>query len=340
MYERLIRPLLFLMGPEQAHDLALAGLSLASRVPGLPGLLRRFSCPDRPVRLLGCSFSHPLGLAAGFDKDGDALPALYGLGFSFVEVGSVTAAPWPGNPRPRIWRLPRHGALINRMGLPSLGAARVADRLRRRRPRHPVFINVAKTGDPTLHGDRAVEDIRRAVDLLRGVADVLVLNLSCPNTEDGRTFEDPAALAELLRALALRPGEGPPVLAKVSPDQAPDLREALVDQALRGGVVGFVATNTTRSRECLGDPPPGGWPAGGLSGDPLRARSLAVVRHLRQVLGPRVPLIGCGGISCPDAAEAFLDAGADLLEAYTGFLYRGPCFVRRVIGNLPPPRIG
>ncbi|HOU52587.1 MAG TPA: quinone-dependent dihydroorotate dehydrogenase [Myxococcota bacterium] len=338
MYERLLRPLLFLMGPEQAHDLVLAGLSLVSRVPGVPGMLRRVLCPRRPVRLLGCSFAHPLGLAAGFDKDGVALPALYGLGFSFVEVGSVTAGPWPGNPHPRIWRLPRHHAVINRMGLPSQGADRVAARLRRGRPPYPVFINVAKTGDPGLHGDRAVEDIRRAVDVLRGVADVLVLNLSCPNTEDGRTFEDPAALAELLRALALRPGDGPPVLAKVSPDQPEAAREALVQEALRGGVTGFVATNTTKSRDALGDPPSGGWPQGGLSGEPLRQRSLAVVRHLRQVLGPRVPVVGCGGISGPDHAEAFLDAGADLLEAYTGFLYRGPCFVRKVIQSLPPSR--
>jgi len=333
MYERLLRPLLFRLDPERAHDLALAGLSLVSRVPGLPGWMRRFFGRDRPVQLLGRTFSHPLGLAAGFDKDGAALPALHGLGFAFVEVGSVTAEPWPGNPRPRIWRIPRHGALINRMGLPSLGAERVAARLRRRRPPFPVFVNVAKTGDPALHGDRAVEDIRRAVDLLRGVADVLVLNLSCPNTEDGRTFEDPATLAELLGALG--PMEGTTLLAKVSPDQPPATREALVQEALRGGVTGFVATNTTRSREALGDPPAEGWPTGGLSGEPLRERSLAVVRHLRGILGPRVPLVGCGGIGSAADAEAFLDAGADLLEAYTGFLYRGPCFVRRVIGGLP-----
>jgi len=189
---------------------------------------------------------------------------------------------------------------------------------------------VAKTADPAITGDAAVADFRDAVGVLAPLADAVVLNLSCPNTEDGRTFEDPAALRELLRAVrpAMAAGGGKPLLVKVSPDLPALALAALAAEALAGGAAGFVATNTTRSRDGLAATPTDGLPQGGLSGRPLLARSQAAVRTLRQAAGPRVPIIGCGGVRRRGDVDGFLAAGADLVEAYTGFIYEGPAFCR------------
>ncbi len=284
---------------------------------------------------MGLAFDHPLGLAAGFDKDARGLWGLYALGFGFVEVGSVTARPWPGNQRPRVFRLPEERALINRMGLPSQGAEVVARRLRDRPP-FPVFVNIARTPDPALDAEAGIEDICQAVDALAPVADALVLNLSCPNTPDGRTFEDPEALGALLRSVRARCGhQQRPVLVKVSPDLGPDHLEALATTALNAGARGFVATNTSLQRDCLPPPPPGGWPGGGLSGPPIRGRALAVVRHLRKIAGPEAVIVGCGGVEGREDIERFREAGADLVEAYTGFIYAGPRFCKDLVGYRP-----
>lgn len=333
MYERLLRPLLFRLDTEAAHHRAMRLLRLASVVPGVASAMRVVFAPGdaRPMDLMGLHFPSRLGVAAGFDKDAEVLPALWGLGFGFAEVGSVTARPWAGNPPPRLHRLVEDRALINRMGLPSKGARTVAARLARGRPRFPVLANVAKSGDPSLQGDAAVADIRAGVEAMLPVCDAVVLNLSCPNTEDGRTFEDRAALQALLAALRDLPGSRRPMLVKVSPDRSEADLLALAEEALRGGVTGFVATNTTRSREGLAVDGIADLPLGGLSGAPLRNRAVAVVRRLRASVGPDVPIIGCGGVSSASDFEAFLDAGADLVEAYTGFIYRGPFFVRKVL---------
>jgi dihydroorotate dehydrogenase len=333
MYEKILRPILFRQDAETAHHRVMRMLRLASFVPGVASAMRRVFEPRNaaPVDLLGMHFPSCVGMAAGFDKDAQVLRALWGLGFGFAEVGSVTASAWGGNQPPRMRRLVADQALINRMGLPSQGVAAVVARLARGRPPFPILGNIAKTADPTLIGDAAIEDIRRAAQAMLPVCDALVLNLSCPNTEDGRTFEEPASLRALLEGLRGMHGPSRPMLVKVSPDRpAAELLE-LAAEALRGGIKGFVATNTTKSREGLASGDAGSLPPGGLSGVPLRDRSLAVVRNLRAALGPLVPIIGCGGISTAEDIDAFREAGADLVEAYTGFIYRGPFFVKRVL---------
>lgn len=332
-YRRLVRPALFHLDPEKAHLLAIQALRALGASPRLAAALRtRLIGPARePVRVLGLAFDHGLGLAAGFDKDARTLWGLYALGFGFVEVGSVSARPWPGNPRPRVFRVPGERALINRMGLPSQGAEAVARRLRDRPP-IPVLVNVTRTADPSLSGEAGIEDVCRAIAVLAPVSDAFVLNLSCANTPDGRTYQEPEALAALFRAIRARCSDvSRPVLVKVSPDLAPDRLDALASTALRMGARGFVATNTTLSRDGLPAPPAGGWPAGGLSGPPVRERSLAVVRRLRDVAGGDAVIVGCGGVESRRDVERFHEAGADLVEAYTGFIYGGPFFCKTVV---------
>ncbi|MBM4394706.1 MAG: quinone-dependent dihydroorotate dehydrogenase [Deltaproteobacteria bacterium] len=329
LYERIVRPVLFLSDPETAHASAMGVLRALGRGHGLaPAVRRRMIADARPAEAWGIRFPSRLGVAAGFDKDATALWGLYALGFGFVEVGSVSARPWPGNPRPRVFRLPADRALVNRMGLPSQGVAAVVPRLASRPP-FPVLVNVAKTADPGLNGDAAVEDICATVAAVLPHCDAVVLNLSCPNTADGRTFEDPAALRELLGAVRRVPGPPRPIAAKLSPDLAPDALAAVVDEAVRGGVRGFVATNTTRSRPGLATPDPPS--PGGLSGAPLRTTAVATVRAIRGACDRGCAVVGCGGVSGPDDVREFLDAGADLVEAYTGFIYRGPFFCRKVM---------
>lgn len=334
LYEHIVRPTMFRLDPERAHHLALHLVRVLGSTPSLATALRHriLGSGREPLSLLGLSFEHRVGLAAGFDKDARALWGLYGLGFAFIEVGSVSARPWPGNPKPRIFRLPHERALINRMGLPSEGAEAVANRLRHRPP-VPIFVNITRTADPSLSRDDGIEDVCRAITILAPFSDAIVLNLSCPNTRDGCTFQDPEALETLLRAIRHAGSVRRPLLVKVAPDLPEDSLDAVANAALRCGVQGFVATNTTRSRDGLPSPPPGGWPEGGLSGPPLRQRALAVVRRLRGIAGPHALIVGCGGIESREDVERFREVGADLVEAYTGFVYGGPLFCRKVLGT-------
>jgi len=282
------------------------------------------------------SFRNPVGIAAGFDKNAEHIDALTSLGFGFVEVGSVTARPSAGNPKPRLFRLPRDGALINRMGLNNRGAEAAAARLGKTRRDVPIFVNIAKSHAPGLEGALAVEDYLISVRLMSPVADVLVLNISCPNSGDGRTFEDPEALHQLLSAVtAVR--DGTPLLVKVSPDLDAAALDEVIDIAVHYGVDGFTATNTTVNRdnlstsagrlESIG--------AGGLSGAPLHERALATVRRIRKRVN--LPIVGVGGIRGPAEAQAFLEAGATLVQHYTGFIYGGPTIVRRICAGLSQP---
>lgn len=331
-YRRIVRPVLFRLDPEQAHRLAIRALQALGASPGLAAAMRRkvIGPGGTPQRLLGLAFDHRMGLAAGFDKDARALWGLYALGFGFIEVGSVSARPWPGNPRPRVFRLPEERALINRMGLPSEGAEAVARRLRHRPP-IPVFVNVTRTADPSLTLGAGIEDLCRAIAVLAPVSDAVVLNLSCPNTRDGRTFQDPEALGALLRTLRDRSEVSRPILVKIGPDVSGESLDALAGTALRGGARGFVATNTTLSRDGLPAPPSGRWPEGGLSGPPLRDRALAAVRRLREFAGRDAVIVACGGVETREDMERFREVGADLVEAYTGFVYGGPFFCKRVV---------
>jgi dihydroorotate dehydrogenase len=294
--------------------------------------------------ILGSVFPNPVGLAAGFDKNAEQLGAWGSLGFGFCEIGSVTARPSAGNPVPRAFRLPDDRALVNRMGLNNDGAEAVAARLEAL-PKNsraiPIGVNIAKTHDPGIVEDEAIEDFVRSVSLLAPHADYITLNISCPNTAEGKTFEEPEALDALLErvmffkeTLAL-----PPVLVKVSAPGvgAGGLMEfgalnELVDIALSRGIAGFVATNTARDRVNLVTDPShlAAIGRGGLSGRPLAERALATLRRIYVRTGGDVPVIGVGGIDSPEEAYARIRAGASLVQIYTGLVYEGPGLVRRI----------
>jgi dihydroorotate dehydrogenase len=337
----LLRSLLFRLPPETAHRLTVAGLEGLLAVPGATALLRRWLRAEAPVSLMGMRFANPVGLAAGFDKNALHVHALAALGFGFIEIGSVTALPAPGNAQPRLFRLPADRAIINRMGLNNLGAEITAQRLAALRAEGlpvPLFVNVAKSHDPTVMGDAAVADYVTSVRLVQAHADAMVINISCPNSGDGRTFEDPEVLGPLLEAIRPAVDAHRPLLVKLGPDLPDAQLEAVVRLSLDCGVTGFTATNTTVNRsnlstageqlEAIG--------RGGLSGAPLRDRARAVVAKVRAYAGPAVPIVGVGGISDGADAQAMLDAGADLVQLYTGFIYGGPTTVRRIVQRIRP----
>jgi dihydroorotate dehydrogenase len=332
MLYALARAALFRLPPEMAHRVTLAGLHAALAVPGFEPVLRWITRAERPTEVFGLSFANPVGLAAGFDKNVEHVTALAALGFGFVEVGSITAQPWPGNARPRLFRLPADRALINRMGLNNGGAEAAAARLTQRFPL-PVCVNVAKTPDESLVGAAAVADYAATVARVAPLADAVVLNVSCPNADDGRTFEDPAALDALLGAT--RPlCVDTPLLVKVSPDLERARLRDLVQLAVERGADGFTATNTTVQREGLRTRAARleAVGRGGLSGAPLHRRAVETVGAMRAWTDK--PIVGVGGVDGPDTAQAFFDAGANLVQLYTGFVYGGPRVVRRIVRGL------
>ena len=330
---------------ETAHRAAFALIRVAGAA-GAAGLLRRWLGPRDPVlrvHALGLDFPGPLGLAAGFDKDARATTGLGALGFGFVEVGTVTARAQPGNPRPRMFRLPADRALINRMGFNNDGAAAAAARLRRR-PRGPgarpvVGVNIGKTR--AVPEQDAAADYAASARAVADVADYVVVNVSSPNTPGLRDLQEVDRLRPVLAAVreALDAAAGSrrvPLLVKIAPDLAgPDV-DAVADLAVELGLDGIIATNTTVSRAGLASPAAevSAAGAGGLSGPPLRVPALAVLRRLRERAGDRLVLIAAGGIETPDDAWERLAAGATLVQAYTGFIYGGPLWPRRIHAGL------
>lgn len=337
LYRRLIRPLLYRIDPERAHHAVFAGLRALQAVPGAARALRALLQPRDPrlvTSALGMTLPHPVGLAAGFDKDALACELLGALGFGFVEVGTVTGQPQPGNPRPRLFRLPDDRALVNRMGFNSRGAEAAARRLAGQR-RTAVGVNIGKT--KAVPADRAVDDYVLGAGLLAPRADYLVVNVSSPNTPGLRDLQAVHALRPLLVAVRaeadrVSPGRRVPLLVKLAPDLADADLDAVSDLALELGLDGIIATNTTIARDGLRSPP--GLVAacgpGGLSGPPLAARALAVLARLRARVEDRLVLIGVGGIETPEDAWARIRAGATLVQVYTGFIYAGPLLARRL----------
>ena len=350
MYRLLYRMVLRRVPAEAAH-LAAFGLirvfGWVARVPGAAWLLGRWLGPRDPVlrvRALGLEFPGPLGLAAGFDKDARGTRGLAALGFGFVEVGTVTARAQPGNPRPRMFRLTADRALVNRMGFNNAGAAAAAARLGRSRGRRArggpvVGVNIGRT--------RAVPDADAAADYaasaraVAAVADYVVVNVSSPNTPGLRDLQAADRLRPVLVAVraaldAAAPERHVPLLVKIAPDLADADVDAVADLALELGLDGIIATNTTVSRDGLASPAAevAAAGAGGLSGPPLRARSLAVLRRLHARAGDRLVLIAAGGIETPDDAWERLRAGATLVQAYTAFVYGGPLWPRRMHAGL------
>lgn len=323
---------------ETAHRLGFELTRMVAAAPGLDALLRRWLAPRDPVlrvRALGLDLPGPLGLAAGFDKDALAPDALGALGFAFVEIGTVTAQPQPGNPAPRLFRLMADRALVNRMGFNNTGAAAVAARLRaRRRVRVAVGVNIGKTKAAPA-GD-AVADYVTSARLLADVADYVVVNVSSPNTPGLRDLQAAEHLRPLLvgvrAALDETSSRRVPLLVKIAPDLADDDIDAVADLALDLRLDGIIATNTTIFRdgliteaaqvEVIGP--------GGVSGAPLKDRSLAVLRRLRARVEGHLVLVAVGGIETADDAWARIEAGATLVQAYTGFIYGGPLWPRRI----------
>jgi dihydroorotate dehydrogenase len=342
MYEY-VRPLLFQLDPEHAHAHTLRVADWAQRAA--PALLEaRYAYEDERLkqRVLGTTVPNPVGLAAGADKNAAVVPFWEAIGLGFVEVGSVSARPSDGNPQPRCFRLPKDEALINRMGLNNDGAEAVAERLERTKGERsrPVGVNIAKTHDPDILGADAVDDFHESFRLLAPQAAYITLNISCPNTSDGQTFEAPEALDDLLSTIVggeRRPRLKVPVLIKLSPPVSDrvvfDTRlEDLIAVAESHGVDGYVASNTASDRKGLRTPSErvAAIGEGGLSGAPLAERSTALVRYLYRAIDGRVPIIGVGGVHDVASAYEKIQAGASLVQLYTGLVYEGPGVVRRI----------
>ena len=337
----LLRPLLFSVPPERVHQAVTGTLdaALATR-PARDAARALLEVDDPALRVTrwGIDFPNPVGLAAGFDKSGAHFNALGALGFGFVEIGTVTALAQPGNPRPRLFRLPEDGALLNRLGFNNPGAEAVARRLRRTRIEPVLGINLGKSKATPL--EEATADYLRSLELLEPFARYLVVNVSSPNTPGLRKLQDAGPLRELLRALRARGaelaaarGEAPrPVLLKIAPDLTDAQVVEVVGIAREEGIAGLIATNTTISREGLRTPRERveALGAGGISGRPLRARALEVVSLVHRETRGELPVIGVGGIS--DARDAWerIRAGASLVQLYTGFVYGGPAVVREI----------
>jgi dihydroorotate dehydrogenase len=338
VYTRVLRPALFALDAERAHDLTMATL----RQPLVIHALRQMWRVPGDARLrqetLGLEFDHPLGLAAGLDKQGTALPAWSALGFAFVEIGTVTPQAQPGNPRPRLFRLRRDLAVINRFGFNSLGAQAVARNLDTGKPPGMILgVNIGKNKATPI--ECAADDYARAIDALAPFADYFVVNVSSPNTERLRDLQESRALRALIETVTarVRTVAGPaavPVLVKLSPDtpQVDLLRS--VDAALEGGAAGLVVTNTTTSRAGLRTAGPATAEGGGLSGAPLRSTANGICRLLFAHVRRRVPIIGVGGVFNADHAYERIRSGASLVQLYTALIYEGPGVVSDILRGL------
>lgn len=337
---RLFKPFLFLLNPERAHHLTFFLLDLAALFPPTRWLLRRwYTAPQAgPVEALGLRFPNGVGLAAGFDKDGRHIEGLACLGFGFIEVGTVTPLPQAGNPKPRLFRLPADHALINRMGFNNDGLQALAQRLERLRrrggPAGGVLIggNIGK--NKATPNEAADTDYLACFDALHTWVDYFVVNVSSPNTPGLRALQEREPLTRLLALLQERNRALPqprPILLKI----APDLSDAQLDDIAAivrdTGLAGVIATNTTIARSGLNTPAIelDAMGAGGLSGAPLRDRASQVIHYLRSALGPEPVIVGVGGIDSPEAAREKIEAGANLVQVYTGLIYAGPNLVRR-----------
>jgi dihydroorotate dehydrogenase len=338
MFNAIVRPALFRLSqrdPEVAHQLIMRPLELAAHLPPLLRIIDAASAyhdPRLAREVFGLRFPNPVGLAGGFDKNGRALAALAALGFGFIEAGGVTRHPQPGEARPRIFRLPQDAALINRMGLPNAGAAAIAARLARTpHPPIPIGWQIAKSKVTPL--DEAAEDYLFSLRKLYPFGDYFAVNVSSPNTPDLVRLQERAPMEALLGAIVREaarlagPNRPKPILVKISPDLSWSALDDVIAVALATGVGGIIATNTTTARAGLSYDP---HEAGGLSGRPLAARALEVVRYVSDHLAGRLPIIGLGGIFGPDDAKRMFDAGAALIQIYTGFIYRGPGIIRDI----------
>lgn len=331
----LARKILFSLPPEVSHEVALDWMGAASRA----GLLKLFSTPMRmPVTVMGLEFPNPVGLAAGLDKNGDYFNALGQLGFGFVEIGTVTPKAQPGNPQPRLFRLPEHNAIINRMGFNNNGLEPLLERVKKRRYNGILGINIGKNKQTP--EERALDDYITCMRSVYEYADYITVNISSPNTPGLRNLQFGDSLSRLLSGIKAEQaklnsvhGRYVPIAVKIAPDMSVDEIHSVAQTLLEQGMDGVIATNTTISRDgvehslYVNE-------AGGLSGAPVRDKSTAVIRTLSQSLGGQIPIIGVGGILSGADAKAKVEAGASLVQIYSGFIYRGPTLINEIINEL------
>jgi dihydroorotate dehydrogenase len=336
MYKVLIRPLLFLLSAEKAHDFTFSLLAMKGKVPGFRSLLQTlfdYQHSSLERKILGLHFKNPVGLAAGFDKNGRLIDEMSCFGFGFIEIGTLTPEPQPGNDKPRLFRLPKDQALINRMGFNNEGVAKAVHRLRKRKSTVVVGGNIGK--NKITPNENALNDYAQCFEALYEYVDYFVVNVSSPNTPGLRELQENEPLRKLLASVKSLNEAKPrpkPILLKIAPDLTDSQLDDVIDILQQTKTDGIIATNTTIARDALlttkeeieqiG--------AGGLSGKPLAKRSTEVIVYLRQRLGKNFPIIAVGGIMSVQDAIDKINAGADLLQVYTGFIYEGPGFVKRI----------
>ena len=344
-YRHAIRPALFTQDAESIHNRTMAMLNWAGRNEMVCEAMRSFlGAPELPIELFGLRFPNPIGLAAGMDKNAEALPAWEAMGFGFTELGAATWHAQPGNPPPRVFRAIGEEAIVNRMGFNNLGAEAIAQKLAAwkksgRWPRHPVGMNLGKSKITPL--DKAAEDYANSFRVLRPYLDFFVVNVSSPNTPNLRQLQDKSALDEILAALqevqgAAADNRQVPILVKVAPDLSFEALDEILELAGPRRIAGMVATNTTISRPSTTASATKRVYAetGGLSGRPLRARSTEVIRHLYRQTRGTLPIIGVGGIFSGADAWEKIAAGASLVQVYTGLVYEGPSICRQIVSDL------
>ncbi|MBO6620445.1 MAG: quinone-dependent dihydroorotate dehydrogenase [Balneola sp.] len=333
LYKNLLKPVIFKKDAEEAHDLAIKISSAANYSVLLQALASIIYGGGKNIekKYWGLKFKNPIGLAAGFDKNGTTPKAMEALGFGFVEIGSITAKPSKGNPKPRAFRLPDDNSLINRMGLNNEGTDVIIDRLKDQNLSIPLGVNIAKTNDASIHGKDAISDYTYSYEKALSVADYITVNISCPNTGEGKTFEDPEALTSLLKNLNPSANEIP-TLVKFSVDTEKKVLQKLVDICENYNIAGYVATNTSSSRDDLNTKKSAlsAIGNGGLSGAAISRKSDAVISTLYEILQGSKPIIGVGGIDSVESAQRKVDAGANLLQIYTGLVYEGPGLIKKL----------
>lgn len=335
-----IKKILFAFPPESIHYGVMRGLKIVNALPFGKNVLDAFCQPrgsGLERQLWGLKFRNPVGLAAGFDKDARFIDELAHLGFGFVEIGTVTPLPQPGNDLPRLFRLPEDKALINRMGFNNEGARAAAKRLQKRRSNIIVGGNIGK--NKLTPNEEAISDYEKCFHALFDVVDYFVVNVSSPNTPNLRALQEKEPLKQLLhhlQTLNMQKSKPKPILLKIAPDLTDGQLDDIVEIIQETGLAGIVATNTTISREGLqtGQDELGKIGAGGLSGLPVKERATEVIRYIHQRSGGRIPIIAVGGIFTAEDAQEKLDAGASLVQVYTGFIYEGPAIVKKICQGL------
>lgn len=336
MYKRILRPILFRFNAETAHNLTMKGLSILRHIPFAQSIVRAIYKKERPSlkrEVFGITFPNPVGLAGGLDKNGEFYNDMANFGFGFVEIGSLTPLPQDGNARPRCFRVPADRAIINRFGINNKGVRNAVEHLKKVRPEVIVAANISK--NTTSINEDAAKDYEKAFGLLYDFVDMFVVNISCPNVVGLTALQDITFLSEIVdKLLDLRMyyDNYRPILLKVSPDLSHQQLDEIIDYCLRSGIDGIVAGNTTRSRDGLtiskekieeiGN--------GGMSGAPLYKKNLELVRYVHAKSEGKLPIIGVGGIMSPEQAKEVLDAGASLVEIYSGFIYEGPALVKNI----------